>query len=333
MKKVLFATTALVATAGVAAADVTFGGFGRFGLDYNDGRTDQETRYESRVRVVVTATAEADNGLSFGTEIRYQANEDANSYRSTGGFNAPRFWVSTGGLEVSVGNVQGALEWMPGLYDGGVGLTGLGFAENVAAPSALEHDYYSSGTFDRTGIDIKYSAGDFGFHLSHSSEAGDFFDNQNTFNAGEERTAAQVSYSTGGYTFAVAVQEVSGGSVEVAGGEVVSGSDFNAEWAATASGTFGPATVTLKVAEVQSTTGFGVGVSFAAGASTTISGFANFYDNDVVNPFADDIDGSATDTAYGIGFNHDMGGGTSLRGGVAEVFNDTRADLGFQFSF
>ena len=34
MKKVLFATTALVATAGVAAADVTFGGYGRFGVIY-----------------------------------------------------------------------------------------------------------------------------------------------------------------------------------------------------------------------------------------------------------------------------------------------------------
>ena len=38
MKKVLFATTALVATAGVAAADVTFGGYGRFGIVYNVDR-------------------------------------------------------------------------------------------------------------------------------------------------------------------------------------------------------------------------------------------------------------------------------------------------------
>ena len=35
MKKVLFATTALVATASVAAADVTFGGYGRFGVLYS----------------------------------------------------------------------------------------------------------------------------------------------------------------------------------------------------------------------------------------------------------------------------------------------------------
>ena len=38
MKKVLFATTALVATAGVAAADVTLSGSGRFGVVYNSGR-------------------------------------------------------------------------------------------------------------------------------------------------------------------------------------------------------------------------------------------------------------------------------------------------------
>ena len=38
MKKVLFATTALVATAGVAAADVTFGGYGRFGAIYTESK-------------------------------------------------------------------------------------------------------------------------------------------------------------------------------------------------------------------------------------------------------------------------------------------------------
>jgi len=33
MKKILFATTALIATASVAAADVRISGYGRFGLD------------------------------------------------------------------------------------------------------------------------------------------------------------------------------------------------------------------------------------------------------------------------------------------------------------
>jgi outer membrane protein OmpU len=34
MKKILFATTALIATAGMAAAEVRLSGYGRFGLDY-----------------------------------------------------------------------------------------------------------------------------------------------------------------------------------------------------------------------------------------------------------------------------------------------------------
>ena len=38
MKKILFATTALVATASVAAADVTFSGYGRFGVSYTGAK-------------------------------------------------------------------------------------------------------------------------------------------------------------------------------------------------------------------------------------------------------------------------------------------------------
>ena len=104
MKKVLFATTALVATAGVAAADVTFGGLGRFGVLYTEGAAD-EWSLESRFRLIVTGTAESDNGLSFGAQIRYQANEHRQSIttgttttnQSNGaGFNTPRFWVTSG---------------------------------------------------------------------------------------------------------------------------------------------------------------------------------------------------------------------------------------------
>ena len=39
MKKLLIASTALVATAGMAAAEVTFSGYGRFGVIYEEDRT------------------------------------------------------------------------------------------------------------------------------------------------------------------------------------------------------------------------------------------------------------------------------------------------------
>ncbi|MDG2058479.1 MAG: porin, partial [Tateyamaria sp.] len=37
MKKLLLASTALVATAGMAAAEITFSGSARFGVTYNEG--------------------------------------------------------------------------------------------------------------------------------------------------------------------------------------------------------------------------------------------------------------------------------------------------------
>jgi len=50
---------------------------------------------------------------------------------------------------------------------------------------------------------------------------------------------------------------------------------------------------------------------------------------------ADTIFGTPTqNTGYGIDFNHDLGGGTSLRGGVAKLFaGHTVADLGVRFNF
>jgi outer membrane protein OmpU len=66
MKKVLFATTALLLSAGVASADVTLGGDARMGF-YNDGT---DTVQQQRARVQFKMSGESDNGLSFGTSFR-----------------------------------------------------------------------------------------------------------------------------------------------------------------------------------------------------------------------------------------------------------------------
>lgn len=301
MKKVLFATTALVATAGVAAADVTFGGYGRFGIVYNESAAD-ETQLDSRFRLIVTATTESDNGLSFGAQVRYQSDEFENGYSATNtaAFNTPRFWVSTGGLTVSVGHVQGAIEFMPGMYDGGVGFTGLGFAEAIYSGA----DFYSSGGQGRFGVDVVYSAGAFGVHLSHS------FDDAylTNINGGVERTALAVSYTTGNYTFAIAAQDSA----------IVTDTDL----AITASGSFGAADVTLKYAD-NGLLGdaFGIGVNYALSDATTLAGYIN--NNEA---FADE-------TAIGVGVRHSLGGGASIRAGIAEVYGNTVADAGVVFNF
>ncbi|MDZ4394818.1 porin, partial [Cypionkella sp.] len=71
MKKILLSTTLLVATAGVAAAEVTLSGSGRFGLDYAENRA-VETQLNYRLRINVDAKFEADNGVTYGGRIRFQ---------------------------------------------------------------------------------------------------------------------------------------------------------------------------------------------------------------------------------------------------------------------
>ena len=79
MKKVLFATTALVATAGMAAAEVTMSGQARFGL-YYDG---EDTSLDQRFRLTFTGITESDNGVKFEARVRIETNE--NSTRQLGG--------------------------------------------------------------------------------------------------------------------------------------------------------------------------------------------------------------------------------------------------------
>ena len=101
MKKVLFATTALVATTGMAAAEVSFGGFGRFGLFYEENNTPNidETRIEQRFRLTATGTTTSDNGLEFEGRIRFQTDENSAGSSNVANRSAAGFAVSTGGFQ------------------------------------------------------------------------------------------------------------------------------------------------------------------------------------------------------------------------------------------
>ena len=86
MKKLLFALTALIATAGVAAAEATvdFDGLARFGIGYVEdrdrlvgARTDvSDTILVSRFRLNIKAITETDGGAKFEARLRVQAEED-----------------------------------------------------------------------------------------------------------------------------------------------------------------------------------------------------------------------------------------------------------------
>ena len=79
MKKILFASTALLATAGIAAAEVSVSGDGRMGVTYlkdrvlTDGNGDPysaEWQFTSRIRIKFAASGETDGGIATTTMTR-----------------------------------------------------------------------------------------------------------------------------------------------------------------------------------------------------------------------------------------------------------------------
>lgn len=317
MRKVLFATTALVATAGVAAADVTFGGYARFGVLYSsaagpdgiastfgdDGTGDSSVDITSRFRLQIDATAESDAGVTFGVRVRIeQENDEVNDAANSGtGINAPRFFARSGGLEVGVGNIFGAIEFMPGMYPIDLGLTGLQYEYT---PFQFGADFYDSdgagAAATNNAVEVMYSVGDLSLHVSASDGAND-------------RLAAYIAYTWNGWTFALGAQD--------------SNSASDTELAASVGGSIGVADVSLAWAD-NGVNGDHITLAarFDVGAATNIEAYVSD---------ADTIFGTPTNnTGYGIDFNHDLGGGTSIRGGVAKLFaGHTVADLGVRFNF
>ena len=275
-----------MATASVAAADVNFSGYARFGVAF--GGATNSTDVTSRLRIQIDTTAESDAGVAFGARVRIQQNEG-----STGATNAARFTATSGALTVAAGNIGGALEFMPGQYPIDLGLTGLGYDYTAYN---FRGDAYSSGgngTSGSNGVEVMYSAGDFSAHVSASDTS--------------NRIAAHAAYTMSGWTLAVGTQS--------------SDDAADTEMTFTVGGSIGEASVGLAYAD-----------NGTGGTRTVVSGGMNVGSaTNVEAYFADD---ELLDTSAGIDFNHNLGGGTSLRGGVASRFDgETYADFGVRFNF
>ncbi len=276
-------------------------GLARFGILYTENAV-PETRLESRFRLNIDASAEADGGLTFGARVRLQA-DDAGTAAGVLGTNAPRFTMSAGGLTVGAGNILGAINSMPGLYGGTVGLSGLGFSNVV---TNFGSDTYSSTGIGRNGVEVIYSMGDLGVHLSHSDSISNI--GSPPVATSITRTALSVSYAVSSWTLALGYQD----------SDLVT----DAEWVATVGGAIGAANVGFAFAQAYNgNNSMTLSGSFAVGAATTVTAY-----------FAKD-EGQVDDTAYGIGVVHNLGGGASVRGGFASTHGTNRADLGVQFNF
>ena len=346
MKKVLFATTALIATASVAAADVRISGYGRFGLDYNDGNSKtqsdanyngvDETSITSRLRVQFDMSAETDSGVAFDARLRAQI-ESRDNVPGTGVFNGARFGVVYEGLRVNVGNIIGAIENTPGTYletrTAGIGIDGAGFVSHVGNVNDeyFNWDAYSSAGAGSNGVEALYSINGFTGHISYSL-ANDVlnFNTAGTLTSvteGEDRAAIMLAYTWEAFTGAISYQS-SGNAFEDK--LIVTGSYDGGNWGAR-----------IAYADNDGIDKWGIYGNVDIGAASNLVAF--YTDEDAVS--AADVTAGRTDntdatgngaegSSYGIHYSYDLGGGASFETGYRRASNDNDTfQAGVYFSF
>ena len=347
MKKVLFATSALVLSAGFASAEVAVSGDGRMGVIY-DGN---DAQFSSRARVKFTLTGESDSGLSFGAAFRVdQENYNSNAYRSAARGTAGAIWISGTYGKLAMGDVVSASEAAIGdLYE--VGYTQGGFAYDIEEISYLTGD----GANTNQGPNILYSYTMDRFSVYASASDGQDNKWPTTVGAGADdatdASSDDVAYSVAakydaGNWWASLGYAKHGDAKEVALGAGATFNQFTVKgvyvdykdrtliWLDSSDGNFAPIVGDLDNGYMLDKT-FGLSADYAMDA-VTIGGFwrRDEYKSDWIDAAGNDYDDQEFDS-FGIGAEYDLGGGATLAGGIIDTdyLDDTVADVGVRFTF
>lgn len=342
MKKVLIATTALVCSAGFATADVKISGYGRTGIDYQEDRTiggvdANETQIISRLRMNVDASKTTDSNVDFGARFRIQWDQN-NSVRGDGGvINAGQLWVRSQGLTVAVGNVGSAYDDAELIYDSEVGIYDRSFGNPVGAFFTYETSPYSGdavpGSEYRLGLSAEYDFGPFATKLSYIDPDQSGTD-ESAFGF-EEEYALSVFYEADRFSISAA-GVVNGAGVDGNDQFFIGGAyklrdtvQVGLNLIDNGSDRF------IDVNDVDADGDFSEILEESAGTTITLYGSFAFTPVTTFEAYVanNDSDGKATDTAFGLGVNYDLGG-ARLSGAIERGYEEQiRADAGVRFDF
>ncbi|RHZ92286.1 porin [Cereibacter sphaeroides] len=309
MKQILLATTALVMTAGVAAAEISFSGYAEMGVvgggDDAPARAGHaaggQTEFHNDFNLIVTMTSETDTGLAFGASVEISKDEGD----SNGNFAADNeaAFISGAFGTLTMGEIDGAMDWA--------------MTENVGNPGTIGDDEtthagyfgaYGDGKYDNQIARYEYSFGDFGVAIS--AELDDTDTNGDGYAIGAKYKGDFGGFGMGfglAYqTFETDVlvglgsQEAAavGGDVELLGASV--NADFNNGFVA------GLAYTDIS-SDAQDGSHIGVSAGFTTGAFQIGANYGMF-DMDVQG----DVEG------YGIAAAYDLGGGLKVHAGYGD---------------
>ncbi|WP_438959378.1 porin [Nereida sp.] len=203
MKNILFATTALVATAGIASADVSLSGSANVGIINNGTDGAQDMMYQN-ISITATGAGETDGGLTFGATLTMRSGDDVDL--DVGDLGNNDDGDSTGDALDDTAN-DGTMDALSDISFGSIYVSGE----------------WGKLTFDRDGIDNVHND-DFGDHdVSYAYSGGGLsltvtadIDNNDADYADGEQWAAKVGYTMDALTFTFATDDGSESDTTIA---------------------------------------------------------------------------------------------------------------------
>ena len=320
MKKVLFATTALVAFAGAASAEIAMSGDAEMGVVGGDVAGD--TQFWQTFDVTFTGSGETDFDLTFGATVDLTeagGNEDSTDD------NGYAVWVKGSFGNLTLGNTDGAMDWA--------------LAEaNSTSPGSIADDEsahagYFGGSYLDGSRDYVYAVDP----IAGSGGEGQILRYDNTF--GNISAAVSVEQGDNGATdagMAVGVKADFNGIGIGVGYQKAAGSDGAGATTPSAiglsvSGDFGGGISAVAMYTQYSDFGYDAGqdatnMQIGIGVS---NGPTSFH----ANYGSWDIDGVASGSGFGVAAAYDFGGGLSANVGYGDGEGTSTWSAGFVMSF
>ena len=165
MKTLLLASTALVATAGIAAAEVSITGYAEIGVIGGD-RYGDEAQWHTDIDVTFAMTGESDGGLAFGASVDLDETVEPGAFGAQNEYGATWF-LAYGGMRLDMGDTDGAYDAV--LQE--VALAGASIADDETEHSGYNGNSGLDGTHDGQIARVSYSAA--GFTAALSAEIDD----------------------------------------------------------------------------------------------------------------------------------------------------------------
>ena len=346
MKNILFATTALVATAGIASADVSLSGWAEIGVNDN-GNGDMQ--FFQDIDVTFSMSGETDGGLSFGGSVDL----DENGAFDTNTHGGSSINVSGGFGTITMGDTDGAADWA---------MTETAVGGSLADDHTIHAGYSGNSTMDGNsdGQQLRwdYTMGAMGVAISlEQSDDGATSTSDDTVQVG-----LRYSMDTGSATIGLGIGYSDAGTQTTAGAAAVpSIIALTANGAVTVDATGATAATALDTTiqagsiAVAATTGdtnnMGVSLSVASGSMT---GVLNYSDGEVegvdvshvalglgvtmdaltigANWGEYDTGGTKTN-GVGLAVNYNLGGGATFMLGYGDGEGTDTMSMGLSLSF